>query len=91
MNCTLHLPERFEVIDYVDMFGKDTFCANFLSDGVHLSDSALKIVANFFLGGLKRKPRAAVKKRNITNSFSTFLALRGLIEAKFNPLTTDTK
>ena len=90
VRAKLHLPERVEVIDYADMFGKDTFCDKFLTDGVHLSASALKMVANFFLGGLKRKPREVVKRRNITNSFSTFLASRGLIEAKLNPLTMET-
>ena len=39
MKTKLNLPERVEVIDYVDMFGK-SFNNSCLSDGVHLTEQA---------------------------------------------------
>ena len=78
LQASLVLPERCEFLEYQNIFGRN-FDKNSLVDGVHLTPSAYKACANFFLGSLQRKPRKQTNTPSRMPAFSSYLTMKGLL------------
>ena len=78
LQSSLILPDRCEFLVYQNIFGKN-FDKHSLADGVHLTASAYKACANFFLGAFQRKPRRQADITLKMPTFNSYLTAKGLL------------
>ena len=78
LQSSLILPDRCEFLVYQNIFGRN-FDKHSLADGVHLTASAYKACANFFLGAFQRKPRRQADNTLKMTTFNSYLTAKGLL------------